>query len=359
MGEFLPILTNYSGPLLMIGAALAFYLAARAGDDALSRGRPTSALRHTLAYWVPIALVALVATAMGHSSIAVGVVFSTSVAALSLYMGVIVLSADEHELAPPASSARVWSFVLPAAVLALVGGFSGQLTGLHAVMLAVQGAMILMVWSERGGGEAVDPVRDTEPPRAARMTLVRAIEFVLAAGLAALGAWAAVLGTGRMSYETRIMSPGLIAATTIGPLLILPMIGGGSVLIRRGQTQAALSASVIVPLLNLCLLLPVIVGLWYVRPHVAEFVQRLREPVAEASATTSPIEPPTTAPAPVPPMSYPIAVWRLDTVMLIVLGLFILPIGLRRWTLGRREGAALILGYAVYLVLTTTLGRRW
>jgi hypothetical protein len=42
-----------------------------------------------------------------------------------------------------------------------------------------------------------------------------------------------------------------------------------------------------------------------------------------------------------------------------VLGLFILPIGLRRWPLGRREGVALILGYAVYLVLTTTLGRRW
>jgi Ca2+/Na+ antiporter len=313
---------------------------------------------------VPIALVALVATATGHSSIAVGVVFSTSVAALSLYMGVIVLSADEHELAPPTSNARVWSFVLPAAVLALVAGFSGQLTRLHAIMLAVQGAMILMVWSERGGGgeaapQPVEPLDVTDSPTASRMTLVRAIEFVLAAGLAALGAWAAVLGTGRMSYETRIMSPGLIAATTIGPLLILPMIGGGSVLIRRGQTQAALSASVIVPLLNLCLLLPVIVGLWYVRPHVAEFVQRLREPVAEASATTSPIEPPTTAPAPVPPMSYPIAVWRLDTVMLIVLGLFILPIGLRRWTLGRREGAALILGYAVYLVLTTTLGRRW
>jgi hypothetical protein len=154
------------------------------------------------------------------------------------------------------------------------------------------------------------------------------------------------------------MSHGLIAASTIGPLLILPMIGGGSVLIRRGHAQVALAASVLVPLLNLCLLLPAVVMLWDVRPAVIEFAHRLYAPIAQASATTQPIAP-TTGPADAPPLSYPIAVWRVDTVMLVVLGLFILPIGLRRWPLGRREGAVLILGYAVYLVLTTILGRRW
>ena len=154
------------------------------------------------------------------------------------------------------------------------------------------------------------------------------------------------------------MTPGLIAATTIGPLLVLPMIGGGSALIRRGRGQVALGASVIVPLLNLCLLLPAVVMLWEFRPVLMEFAQRLYAPIAQASASTLPIVA-TTAPAPAPPMNYPIAVWRVDTVMLVVLGLFILPIGLRRWTLGRREGIALILGYAAYLILTTTLGRRW
>jgi Ca2+/Na+ antiporter len=351
MRDLLAILSAYSGPLLMIGAAIAFYVSARAGDDALSQGRRASPLRHALAYWVPMALVALLATLMGYSAVAVGVVFATSVAALSLNLGVIALSADEAELAPSPGT-RAWPFLLPVAVLALVAGFSGRLTRTHAILLAVQGLMVAMIWRDRAP-EAADAPDAPEDPRDGGMTFGRAVEFLLAAIVGLLGAWAAVLGAEHMSQQTRIMSHGLIAATTIGPLLVLPMIGGGSLLIRRGQAQAAMGVSVIIPLLNLCLLLPAVVMLWEVRPAVTEFVQHVYAPVAEASATTQPVI------DPAEPLSYPIAVWRVDTVMLIVLALFILPIGLRRWTLARREGVALVVGYAVYLILTTTLGRRW
>jgi Ca2+/Na+ antiporter len=58
------------------------------------------------------------------------------------------------------------------------------------------------------------------------------------------------------------------------------------------------------------------------------------------------------------PIYYPMAVWRVDTVVLILLALLLLPVGMGRWTLGRREGAGLIIGYAAYLVLTAMMGTR-
>ena len=43
--------------------------------------------------------------------------------------------------------------------------------------------------------------------------------------------------------------------------------------------------------------------------------------------------------------------WRVDSVVLVVLAFVLLPVSLGRWELGRWEGAGLILGYAMYLIL--------
>ena len=51
------------------------------------------------------------------------------------------------------------------------------------------------------------------------------------------------------------------------------------------------------------------------------------------------------------PLTYPLATWRVDAVVLVVLGFAMLPVSLGRWELGRWEGAGLILGYAMYLIL--------
>jgi Ca2+/Na+ antiporter len=58
-------------------------------------------------------------------------------------------------------------------------------------------------------------------------------------------------------------------------------------------------------------------------------------------------------------LPFPIAVWRIDVVLLILLGLFLLPVSFGLWEIRKSEGLFLIFIYAAYLVGTTLLGRRW
>ncbi|MGB7159271.1 MAG: hypothetical protein WBD40_14475, partial [Tepidisphaeraceae bacterium] len=357
--------------------------------------RAPSAARHALAQWGAIAWVALVAVWLDHPEIAVGVIFSTSVAALSLHLGVAVASIPQARRAghgfdivlDPSGDARsgasaslpgnritpsrAWAFVLPTAVLTLVVGFSGKLTLIHALVLALEGVLVATVWQQAGQGI---------PPEASRrLSTERKLQLALAVVLGAVGAVAAVYGAVRMSAETKIMSTGLIASAALGPLLILPMIGSASVLASHGHAQTAVGASVMIVFLNLCLLLPVAVTVWHVRqmfvvPPVVEAVTPTTK-----STTTAPMAPTTTttttqaiddesfvdeeAAFSVDDMpkvfTFPIATWRIDTVLLILLGLMILPVALNLWEIRRSEGLLLIVVYACYLVATTFLGRRW
>jgi len=50
-------------------------------------------------------------------------------------------------------------------------------------------------------------------------------------------------------------------------------------------------------------------------------------------------------------MPFPLAAWRVDAVVLTVLGFILIPVSLGRWELGRWEGVGLIIGYAMYLIL--------
>ena len=55
------------------------------------------------------------------------------------------------------------------------------------------------------------------------------------------------------------------------------------------------------------------------------------------------------------PMPFPLAVWRVDTVLLIVLGLMLVPVSLGRWTLRKVEGLVLTCLYAAYLIMSTAI----
>ena len=50
-----------------------------------------------------------------------------------------------------------------------------------------------------------------------------------------------------------------------------------------------------------------------------------------------------------------LAVWRVDTALLIVFGLLLIPVSLGRLTLRKAEGLALAILYAVYLVISTAM----
>ena len=85
-------------------------------------------------------------------------------------------------------------------------------------------------------------------------------------------------------------------------------------------------------LLNLCLLLPVLAIAWRVRRMLAPWA---------------------TEPEWLP---FPMAAWRLDAVLILIVGAVLLPVALGRWKLGRTEGVVLVVVYAAYLGASSVLG---
>jgi hypothetical protein len=58
------------------------------------------------------------------------------------------------------------------------------------------------------------------------------------------------------------------------------------------------------------------------------------------------------------PAPYPVISWRVDTVILVVLGFGMVPWAIGRWTISRAESVALIFAYAIYLALVAILATR-
>jgi hypothetical protein len=190
----------------------------------------------------------------------------------------------------------------------------------------------------------------------------------------------------------------------LGPLLVLPMLGTGVDLAHRGQSWLAVSSHVGVVLLNLCLLLPAVViegqyhplrmgaqaaTAWLDENVMGSWRKQMAAPItppttmpttlAATSPTTSPTTVATTQQASTAPVAssadededdspaaeashaavpLPLAVWRVDIVVLIALGLFLVPVALGRWQMTKWEGLGLLAGYIAYLLLAMTLGVR-
>jgi Ca2+/Na+ antiporter len=343
--------------LLACGAA-ALYLAARAAGEVLAPVTLRSAApgRRAIGHWLPIAAVAVFATLVGHSELALAVIFATAVASLSLLNG-IVIYVDPEATAPPRWR-RVWPFILPTALLALLCGFSGRLTWIHAIILLVEGTVLLMLWRDSGDEpQHVLPAMpgDSDEPQPDRRA---GANFILAGALAIIGAWALVRGATGVTGVLTSISFNLIVVILISPLLVAPMFISGATLSQKGRAWEATTTNIAVVLLNLCLLLPTVALLWY--PSAAGWFAWLRRlfdwqgPISTASQPTSmPL-----ALREVDPMVYSVSVWRVDTVVLVMLGLLLFPVALGRWRLGRGEGLALIGVYVAYVLAAIIVGFR-
>lgn len=334
--------------LLVVGLGL-LYVASRAAVDALVADADASPGWRAVGHHLPIGAVALAAVIAHEPGMAVGVLFGASVASLSLGCGALAAS-SELPIEAPGTWRRVWPFVIVVAVLAMLAGLSGTLTWVHAGVFLVEGIVLWLAW----GNE----------PTTARRT--RPLMLSLAILLAAVGAWAAVRGAVDLSREARAVTAGTIAATMMGPMLVLPMLGSGTSLAARGLSGAAVTTQVGVVLLNLCLWLPIVIGI----THLQELYPRL---AAATPATTLPTTQPTTTPTatqptadddlpagglPKPTLVFPLIVWRVDTIVLLVLGLILLPAALSRWPLGKRDGVVMLFVYAAYLMVVAAAGRR-
>jgi Ca2+/Na+ antiporter len=162
--------------------------------------------------------------------------------------------------------------------------------------------------------------------------------------LGIVGGWLGHKATVTADDQTRVATGGLIALAVLSPLLVLPMLGTGAIAAHHGKLNAALGSVVGVVLLNLCLLVPLVVAAHYVNQLTVSWPggDRTWEAIRQNLR----------------PLPYPLAVWRVDTVLLIVLGLLLVPVSLGRWSLTRLEGLALAFVYAAYLVVSTILAVR-
>src|SRR5436190_11551256 len=123
------------------------------------------------------------------------------------------------------------------------------------------------------------------------------------------------------------------------------MVGTGSARAHRGDEAGVISSSAAMVLLNLGALLPLIIVFSYAQPHLREALRHLPR-LQDIS-----IEPKSG------PIFFPPGVWRDDSVVLVVLGMFLLPLSLGRWRPGRFEGVGLVVGYVAYLLMSVLAAR--
>jgi hypothetical protein len=53
---------------------------------------------------------------------------------------------------------------------------------------------------------------------------------------------------------------------------------------------------------------------------------------------------------------FPSPMWRVDNVVLLDVGVFLLPVAFAKWSIGREEGMVLVAGYFFYLTATIASG---
>jgi len=381
---------------LMTLAVVGWYVSAKALDEAI-QGRRHTPGRRALAWWVPTALLVLISLLVNHPEIATGVIFASSVACLTLVLGIVTIAAQAHaEHSDSPAQRRTWAFVLPAALVSLLAGFSGELRWTHACILAIQGLAILSLWNAPTRSPSVasagGPSAGTTAYRAGSVGQ-RMTQLALAVVLAVVAGWGGVIAARDLSAQLGLSSAALPAALILAPALVLPMIGAGSIAAHEGHHQQVVSSQVGFVLLNLCGLLPLSTTLWQTRGYwqrPARTVVSMVEPKFEPSffqtsardATTDAGEDQGVQPAGTPQpatapttstqittaefaasessgLPYPMGVWRVDTVLLIAVGLLLLPVALGRWSLSQLEGYGLLAAYVTYMILTTWMTHRY
>jgi cation:H+ antiporter len=302
---------------------------------------PISPMRRGVGHWLPVAIAAVFAAARGESALALGLAFASSVACLSLALGVVTVTAG-GAIVLPVEARRRWSLVLPAAVIVVLIGLRSRLNWHDAVFLVIEGMVLIPAITS--GHPTIDPavVRSFGNARRTPAWLAPVL-FFLGLILAAAAGWFAVGAARRLGAEWDLATNGLVAAMLLGPALVVPMIGSGMAVAQRGQYWAVVSSSVIFVVLNLCVLIPLVIGIAYARPPTVA-----AGPLSVASTMPAPAEPVNLG----GPLVFPMQMWRVDAILLVVLSLALLPLSMGRWTPGRGEGAALIVAFAVYLLMS-------
>jgi Ca2+/Na+ antiporter len=296
---------------------------------------------------------------LGHPEMAVGIVFGTSVGAMTTVIGFIAL-AGPIEDGPP-QWRRIWPFQLVACILVLIVGFKGFLDYRDAIALIVQGLVMWFLWNDHpqptpqsvlenawsgntGAAAGLAPASNSDPGADPALTgsdiALLAVQLILTAALLWLGSWSITKGAVHTSQHVGGLSTSGLAGSVISLSMVLPMMYGAWRHAEGGRGWAPLTTQIGVVLLNLCILLPLLILIPYIAvkvPQVAHWAGDTLEPRGDLPTL----------------LIFPSPMWRVDNVILIVVGVLLLPVSIGKWRLGREEGMILMAGYFFYL--TTTL----
>ena len=349
---------------LCAGSVLLSGVLSRLAGDSIDPEDEPVGLR-VLGHFLPIAAASLVAMFLGGTDVAVGIVFGTSVGALTTVVGIASLAQPVE--AGPRKWTRLWPFALVAALIVFVAGFKGTFQWHDAVALLTEGVVIVGLWLELGEGASRatstgdayaqvlsgSSTLDYETPRPWRPWRIDWPKTALTLGeLALIGAllWVASLAAARGAVRTGGVSargPGVSASALAGSVislaLVLPMTWGAWRRAERGRSWSPVSTQVGVVLLNLCALLPALILLPYAAAKLPGLSRWAGDALAYGEGTPR-------------PLLFPAPMWRIDNVVLLIVGALLLPVALRRWNLGREEGLVLIAGYFFYLTATLLSG---
>ncbi len=314
MGRADDLISSELITIMAIGAVM-LYVSSRFAAQVLG-----GTMGRAVGHFIPIIFTAMIAAAAGHDSLAINLLFAATVMIVTLVIGVSILSA-------PMSAARfrprTWSLFLPVAALAWMAGALAVIDTRVAVSLFCVGALI--AWSSATGAHS----GAQSSPRLRWWMLILLLSVVVAV----FGAAAANFASQIVLSYGRSLTEGILASTIIAPLLVLPVLGSASEsAISDGSCDHAVSVCVSTALLNLCFGLPAIAAVRFAREKLLKTGASIAFPI-------------------------PYGIWRLDSMVLVVVGLLLLPIGLGRWTPSRLEGLLLIIIYVMYLYMVSPLAK--
>jgi Ca2+/Na+ antiporter len=326
-----------SGRMMLLVGAVLLYVASRAGVEALA-GKEARPGRRAVGHWIPIAGATLAAVAIHRGDLAISIIFATSVGCLSLVVGSICIVSPNSDV--PVGYGRMWPFALPAALLALLVGFAGELNWRHALVLLIEGGALGFAWKELGGaGPAgvADIKKNGDSQR--EFDGLRWANVGLCVLLSVIGGIAGVVGAQRVSRDYPAIPDVAMIVAVLGPILVLSMLTGGTALAQSNRGWAAITSAVAVVLLNLCVLLPVVALIWYpAQMERSDFLSGSIHRIMGGLGNAAPL-----------PFSW--VTWRVDNVVLVLLSFMLIPASLGRWRLGRTEGFTLIALYAAYVLM--------
>lgn len=349
------------GPALLMGGMVALFACSRILGAILPCGPESIGLR-SLGWFIPIAAASLISMLLGHPEIAVGIVFGTSVGAMTTVVGFVALAGPIDD--GPPHWRRIWPFQLVACILVLIVGFKGFFDYRDAIALIVQGLFVWFLWNDRlpvttqsvlenawtaAANRPPLPAMNLSDARPTAGTAARwtgsdmtmlVMQLVLTGALLWLGSWGVTKGAVHASQRINGMSTSGLAGSVISLSMVLPMMYGAWRNAEGGRGWAPLTTQIGVVLLNLCALLPLLI----LMPYVALKLPQAAHWAGDAMAPRG--ELPTL-------LIFPSPMWRVDNVILVVTGVLLLPVSIGKWRLGREEGMILMAGYFFYL--TTTL----